>query len=144
MKKFILTLNVMVFVSVATWAQSWNYVGSQGFSGGLAEHVSIAVDSSGTPYMTYSSHLDGFAATVKKFNGTTWKTVGVSGMTSSIWSATVNRSSGRGCRSSAGAGKPSTWQRLKTALTNGTHGATWSLPVCSARAASSSGVRHFQ
>jgi len=80
MKKFILTLNVMVFVSVATWAQSWNYVGSQGFSGGLAEHVSIAVDSSGTPYMTYSSHLDGFAATVKKFNGTTWKTVGVSGI----------------------------------------------------------------
>jgi len=77
MKKFFLSLNFMVFLSVAIWAQSWNYVGGQGFSGGFAEHVSIAVDSSGTPYMTYSSHLNSFAATVRKFNGSTWTTVGV-------------------------------------------------------------------
>jgi Secretion system C-terminal sorting domain len=80
MKKIILSLSFMAIISVATWAQSWNYVGSQGFSGGLAEYVSIAVDSSGTPYVTYSSHVNGFAATVRKFTGTTWKTVGVPGI----------------------------------------------------------------
>jgi len=61
----------------------WTAVGTKtGFSAGYAGYTSIALDNSGTPYVAY---LDGSVvsystkATVMKFNGTSWETVGTAG-----------------------------------------------------------------
>ena len=72
-----------------------------------------------------------------------WMISGLSGMTSSIWSATASRWSGGEGRSSSARSTASTWSKLKTALTNGVHGATSFFPVCYACRESSSGGAPF-
>ena len=62
---------------------SWELVGSAGFSAGYVEHISLALDASGTPYVAYSD-IDNNSgkASVMKFtgNGTTgWELVGSAG-----------------------------------------------------------------
>lgn len=83
MKKYIFTNIFLGYISIAIYAQTWNLVGNKGFSGGLAQHISIAVDSLGTPYIAFSAHLNSFAATVQKFNGTNWVNVGTAGFSGS-------------------------------------------------------------
>ena len=61
---------------------AWNAVGSAGFSAGQADYTSLAFAPDGTPYVAYRDWLDlgtNQKATVKKFNGTTWVTVGTAG-----------------------------------------------------------------
>ena len=59
----------------------WETVGSAGFSDGEAYYVDLAIDQSGTPYVTYTDYgvIGGGKATVMKFNGSSWVTVGVAG-----------------------------------------------------------------
>ena len=83
MKKLILTIVFFVYISAILNAQNWSYLGNRGFSGGLAQYISIAVDSLGTPYVAFSAHLNSFAATVQKFNGTNWVNVGAAGFSGS-------------------------------------------------------------
>ena len=57
---------------------TWVTVGASNFSSGAAEYQSLAFDSNNVPYVAYS---DGYfnndnKTTVKKFNGTSWVTVG--------------------------------------------------------------------
>jgi hypothetical protein len=58
----------------------WDLVGKEGFSVGGAEYISIAINSTGTPYVAY---LDDSTAnsqcTVMKFDGSNWDLVGTQG-----------------------------------------------------------------
>jgi len=60
----------------------WVTVGSAGFSVGIAGLGvrSIAIDGAGTPYVTYEDGGHANKATVMKFNGTSWATVGSPGI----------------------------------------------------------------
>ena len=57
---------------------AWVTVGTAGFSARSAFDISLAVDSLGTPYiaMCDTSDFSGAHATVMKYNGTSWATVG--------------------------------------------------------------------
>jgi hypothetical protein len=62
-------------VNTTTWAT----VGSAGFSSGLADYNSIAVDGSGIPYVVYRDGANSNKATVMKYNGSSWVPVGTVG-----------------------------------------------------------------
>jgi len=77
MKKLLFTLCFLfISITITIQAQTWSYLGYFGFSGGIGQYVSVAVDSVGTPYVAYSSHSDGYAVAVKKYTDTAWVTVG--------------------------------------------------------------------
>jgi hypothetical protein len=61
----------------------WDTVGTNGFTAGPVAYPSIAINSSGTPYVAYlevaGSVFNGGKITVKKFDGTDWVTVGTTG-----------------------------------------------------------------
>ena len=58
---------------------NWEDVGNSGFSTGEVEYTSIAINSSGNPYVVYRNSTGDGKATVKKFDGYFWETVGASG-----------------------------------------------------------------
>ena len=58
---------------------NWVTVGSSGFSNGLAAYSSIAIDTSGTPFVVYDDGANGSKATVMKYDGSNWVTVGSAG-----------------------------------------------------------------
>ena len=67
-------------LAVKTSAQTWQVVGGGSFATG-AEPTNIALDHSGTPYVVFEDSAYNFKATVKKYNGTSWVTVGTAGFT---------------------------------------------------------------
>jgi hypothetical protein len=56
----------------------WEYVGSPGFSIGIAGSPKLAFDSNNIPYIIYRDDVDGHA-TVKKYQGGSWQIVGSQG-----------------------------------------------------------------
>jgi hypothetical protein len=58
---------------------NWVTVGNVGFSAGKVGYTSIAIDSNNIPYVAFDGDGPVFKATVMKFNGTNWVTVGNSG-----------------------------------------------------------------
>ncbi|MDC1395791.1 T9SS type A sorting domain-containing protein, partial [Bacteroidia bacterium] len=58
---------------------AWVTVGNAGFSAGDVRYTSLAIDTSGTPYLGYRDYGNSFKATVMKYNGTAWVTVGSAG-----------------------------------------------------------------
>jgi hypothetical protein len=62
-------------------ATGWEPVGSAGFSAGDASYISLALDSSNIPYVSYQDSDNGGKATVKRYNSGSgaWETVGVAG-----------------------------------------------------------------
>jgi uncharacterized repeat protein (TIGR03803 family) len=70
--------------TVMKWnGATWETVGSAGFSQGAADFVysstSIAIDSNDFPYVAYTDGANSSKATVMKWNGATWETVGSAG-----------------------------------------------------------------
>jgi hypothetical protein len=66
---------------------TWQRVGSAGFSNVQANFTSLALDTSGTPYVAYSDGADDGRASVMKFtgNGTTgWELVGSAGFSAGL------------------------------------------------------------
>jgi LPXTG-site transpeptidase (sortase) family protein len=66
----------------ATPNDGWEYVGSADFSAGQVDCTSLALDSSGTPYVAYLDVVNSDKATVMKYTGiglTGWETVGSTG-----------------------------------------------------------------
>ncbi len=90
-----LLLFCFALIAVSAHAQSWGVVGILGFSGAEADYESMALDTSGTPYVVYQDYANSFKATVKKFNGSSWVTVGIAGFSGDVANFTsiaVNRS----------------------------------------------------
>jgi hypothetical protein len=81
---------------IHTYAQGWANVGSPGFSLAEADNGTIAIDSSGTPYVAYLDQSTSlYQATVMKYDGTNWVPVGRRGFTAGqvqYTSLAINRS----------------------------------------------------
>lgn len=61
-------------------AGAWQTVGTQGFSAGGAQYISLHLYQ-GVPYVAYMDVANGNRATVMTFNGTSWSRVGNAGFT---------------------------------------------------------------
>ena len=72
---------LILFISNTTFAQSWVSVGTPSFTPSAADYGTIAIDTSGTPYIAFTDESDLYKATVMKFNGSDWVTVGTPGFT---------------------------------------------------------------
>ncbi len=57
----------------------WSPVGQVGFSDSTVTYTSLAKSKDGTLYIAYGDYSKGLKATVKKFDGTNWVTVGTEG-----------------------------------------------------------------
>ena len=57
---------------------TWEAVGTPGFSVGQADYVSLFIDQ-GIPYVTYKDVANSEKATVMKYNGSNWVNVGSAG-----------------------------------------------------------------
>ncbi len=56
---------------------NWVYLGSEGFSAGVASYISLSINpSDGTPYVAFTDGANSAKATVMKFDGTNWMNVG--------------------------------------------------------------------
>jgi hypothetical protein len=66
----------------------WVYVGSPEFSSGAAWFTSIAINSTGTPYVIYQDNGLAYKATVMKYNGTSWTAVGSAAFSAGVASTT--------------------------------------------------------
>ncbi len=69
-------LTVMRFNVVDT---TWDTVGRQGFSEGVAQYPTLAFDHTGAAYVAFSDWNRGSHATVMKYSGGSWGTVGIEG-----------------------------------------------------------------
>ena len=63
---------------------TWEFVGTPGFSPGVAYENSITVAADGTPYVSFRDIQNGWRATVMKFNGSNWVTVGGAGFSGDV------------------------------------------------------------
>ncbi len=82
MKKFI-SLSIALLCISGLFAQTWQVVGTGGFSpGGVVYNTATAFDRSGTPYVAFQDAGNNNAATVMKFNGSSWVRVGNAGFSS--------------------------------------------------------------
>jgi hypothetical protein len=82
---FVIWLSVVGVFKAYT--QTWQPLGprdSNQASGDYAMNNSIAIDGSGTPYVAYWDYGNGSKATVKKFTGGNWVTVGSAGFSAGI------------------------------------------------------------
>lgn len=62
--------------------RSWEVVGSAGFSGGEVNDLSLAIDASGRPSVSFRDNAAADKATVMRFNGTSWSALGGAGISS--------------------------------------------------------------
>jgi hypothetical protein len=68
---------------------SWETVGSSGFSQGVADDISIALDGNNVPYVAYLDVANSYGSTVQKFNGTSWEVIGKAGFSAGQVTKTV-------------------------------------------------------
>jgi len=71
--------------SVVKWDAAnaqWANVGSEGFTPGEADYVSLAINKQGIPYVAYSDVANGSKASVMEFNGSIWTPTGASDFSS--------------------------------------------------------------
>jgi hypothetical protein len=80
MKRLIILVSVfIIYFSLSASDSKWVNVGNAGFSAGIADTTSLALDSSGTPFVAFKDGGNSDKATVMKFSGTGWETVGTAG-----------------------------------------------------------------
>jgi hypothetical protein len=60
---------------------TWEPLGTPAFSDGDSKYQSIAIDNNGIVYVAYQDVLNGGKATVKKYENSSWTTVGTTGFT---------------------------------------------------------------
>ncbi len=76
--RLLLAVCMVLFVSSNLYA-GWVQVGTAGFSAGTATYMSLAIDSSNTPYVAYQDMANSQKASVMKFDGANWVQVGTAG-----------------------------------------------------------------
>lgn len=72
----------LLLASANPSAAQWSVVGSSGLSSSVANYTVMTVDGSNTPYIAYSDNSKGNKLTVEKFNGSSWVSVGGTGVSS--------------------------------------------------------------
>ena len=77
--KCFITLLVITCALLPTKGQTWNNVGSAGFTADSSWYSTIAIDAGGTPYVAFADKSNSNKATVRKFDGTNWVLVGSAG-----------------------------------------------------------------
>jgi len=90
----LLIVLIIVIVSYAANAQTWDTVGQAGFSAGQCNNISIAIDRSGTPYVVYSDSTNNGNASVVKYNGSSWTVVGRPGFAAATYTSLALDSGG--------------------------------------------------
>ncbi len=60
----------------STHAQSWQFVGPEGFSDSTASYPALAADAAGNLYMAFSDRGSSSAISALKFDGTAWSSIG--------------------------------------------------------------------
>jgi hypothetical protein len=81
LKNFALFLFCLLLTTTAN--AQWDSVGNQGFSSGVVNYTSIAVNSSGTPYVAFIDGNVSYKATVMSYDGSSWSVVGTAGISGS-------------------------------------------------------------
>ena len=76
-------LVVLMFPKMVPAADTWEVVGTAGFSAGQADYTSLAFNGS-TPYVAYQDAGNSGKATVMKFNGAAWEVVGIAGFSAGL------------------------------------------------------------
>lgn len=66
----------------------WYPLGTAGFSTGVVQYTSLAIDNNGTKYVAYTDGANNDKATVMKYDGINWMTVGSAGFSSGTAYAT--------------------------------------------------------
>ena len=66
------------------YEELWQNEGNAGFSSGGALSVSLAISSSGEPYVAYRDASQGYKGFVRKFDGTNWINVGPAGFSTGL------------------------------------------------------------
>ncbi|MBK6526398.1 MAG: hypothetical protein IPG07_13155 [Crocinitomicaceae bacterium] len=88
MKRILLKLTtfctLMTGLTSTLFSQTWQNVGSSGFSAGATTYTSIAFSTSGEPHVSYIDAENDDKVTVMKFNGTAWENVGVAGFSQGV------------------------------------------------------------
>ncbi len=80
MKKHrLLSIFFLLLLVVDAAHADWMQVGTAGFSPSLAASTSLAIDSSGTPYIAYTDYANDGKVSVMKFDGANWVQVGAAG-----------------------------------------------------------------
>ncbi len=91
-----LFLFFILLISGYSQAQSWNVIGSAGFTSGAAGWTSIAIDKAGTPYVLYRDEVNWRRSTVMKYDGSAWVAVGGAFSTGgTFWNSIVIDSAGK-------------------------------------------------
>ncbi len=72
----------------------WNYLGEPRFSSGTAQYISMALDSSGNPYVAYEDGANSNKATVMHWTGITWAAMGSANFSIDYSSIAINGSTG--------------------------------------------------
>ena len=63
---------------------TWQNVGNEGLSAGLAVYTSLAFSSSGQPYLAFQDWGNSKKVSVMTFNGTNWVNVGSAGFSAGV------------------------------------------------------------
>jgi hypothetical protein len=82
MKNILLATILAVTVAFTVSAQTWQPVGTAGFTPAGAGSPSLAFNSNDEPYVAFKDGASAQKATVMKFDGTNWVTVGTAGFSS--------------------------------------------------------------
>lgn len=64
--------------------KSWQNVGSVGFTLGVANFISLNIDSQNNKYVAFQDYTNGAKASVMKFDGTSWGYLGTAGFSSGV------------------------------------------------------------
>jgi hypothetical protein len=83
MKKRILSIITLLALSTGVNSQTWETIGSEGFTSGGTQYGCMDVYN-GTPYIAYKDVANGSKCTVMRYNGTNWVYVGSQGFTPGI------------------------------------------------------------
>lgn len=83
MKKIGLSILSLLAISLGVQAQSWETVGTEGFTFGDVQYGCMDVYN-GTPYIAYKDVANGSKCTVMRYNGTSWVFVGAQAFTPGI------------------------------------------------------------
>ncbi len=70
--------------SSAQTCPTWSNVGSADFSASNAEFLTIAISSTGTPYIAFRDNASSGRATVMRYNGSSWGIVGSAGFSAGV------------------------------------------------------------